>query len=512
MASSLRVDRAVLHSRTTSRAAAPGPDAVAGRLVDALRGIAPVDRGGIWLIRSLDVHATVAGGNTARATASSLAAAVVRQLDRTLEAGPDAADVRWYPDRAAFLEQWLVDVCSGAAASSWEYRRFAADSAAAAIRRRAAAEPANVWEALRRLPVADLDAVLNLLAAADVSAVVHAVATGHDTKAVPELVGSARRLTTSGRLPQSPQHATLLLLLSDDARRGPPGPDDASRASEVARVVFAVRSCSRHDRGSLLRALRDADWGTATRLGGTGAVEALAGWPKQVRIRAMAELLQATEPATEATPEGYTALGGQFLLLPLLAELPLAAATAQWPALEGTTAPHVLLGALATAGVLGSPLVLTDPYFRLGTGLPQYRFEELVRWIEGVDAARLTAMSDALIELMRKRGHEVPPDRSDSKLLVAGLPRAPADAVRVASIALLRELSYRLPGMARASVAHLRRNLLTLDAHVTVDDERVLVQLGSPPLQLLLSLTGMNRRSYTLPATGSRPWLITTRR
>lgn len=511
MGTSLRIDRAVCHTRTPNRHAVAAPDAVARGLVDALHTAAAVDRGGVWLVRRLDVHAAVASGTTERATANSLAVALVRELDRVLDAGPDAADVRWYPDRAAFLEQWLVDLSAGTAAAGWEYRGFTADTAAAAIRLRAEAEPANVWEALRRLPAADLDAVLGLLAPADASAVVHSVATGHDTRTVPGLVGSATRFAVSGRLSQSPQHATLLLLLSDDAHPHQPGPVDANRASEVARVVLAVRNCSWHERGSLLQALRDADWGTATRLGTTGAVEALAGWPAQVRIDAVTELLRASSPETVATPAGYTALGGQFLLLPLLAEIPLAAATSEWPALDDTP-PHVLLGALATTGVLGNPLVLTDPYFRLGTGLPQYSFADLARWIEAVNAARLAAMSDALTEVMRQRAHEVPADGNDSELLVPGLPRAAADAVRVASSTLLRELSYRLPGMATASVAHLRRNLLALDAYVTVDDERVVVQLGSPPLNLLLSLTGMNRRSYMLPATRSRPWIITTRR
>jgi hypothetical protein len=511
MGTSLRIDRAVFHMRTPNRYAVAAPDAVARDLVDALHTAAAVDRGGVWLVRRLDVHAAVASGTTVRATASSLAVALVRELDRILDAGPDAADVRWYPNRAAFLEQWLVDLSAGTTAAAWEYRGFTADTAAAAIRLRAEAEPVNVWKALRQLPAADLDAVLGLLAAADASAVVHSVATGHDTRAVAGLVESATRLASSGRFPQRAQHATLLLLLSDDAQPRQPGSRDANRASEVARVFVALRSCAWHDRSPLLRALRDGDWGTATRLGTTGAVAALAGWPTQVRIDAMTELLRASSPRAAATPTGYIDLGGQFVLLPLLEEVPLAAATSDWPALYDTP-PHVLLGALATIGVLGSPLVLTDPYFRLGTGLPQYPFADVARWIEGVNAARLTAMSDALTEVMRRRAHEVPADRSDSELLVPGLPRAAADAVRVASSTLLRELSYRLPGMATASVAHLRRNLLAFDAYVTVDDERVLVQLGSPPLNLLLSLTGMNRRSYMLPATGSRPWIITTRR
>jgi len=65
--------------------------------------------------------------------------------------------------------------------------------------------------------------------------------------------------------------------------------------------------------------------------------------------------------------------------------------------------------------------------------------------------------------------------------------------------------------MATASAAHLRRNVLDLDADVRPETDRIVVALGRPPLNLLLSLTGMNRRSFLLPATGARPWLLTQR-
>jgi hypothetical protein len=443
-----------------------------------------------------------------RAIAASLAAGLVRELERTLSAGPRDADVRWYPDRAAFLAQWLVDVRSGQASSHWEYRGFAAGSAAAAIRSRAEAEPDQLLQALRRLTVADLDEIIALLSPADAAAVVHSLACGPGSAGVGDLASTAASLFLAGRLPRDPRRATLLVLVAHGTSSGP---GDAALARDITHVLLDVQTCPWRDRGALLAALRDGDWATATRLGATAAATVLAHWPATARGEVLDEMRHASATRDTAMSErSYTRCGGQFLLLPLLAELPLADATSGWPALDGT-GPDAVLGGLAMVGVLGSDLVLTDRCFRLATGLPECSLQDLARWTDDVGVSRLSTLGSALDEMRQRRADGTGADLADPDLLVAGLPQQTADALRVASSVLLRELAYRLPGMATASVAHLRRNVLALDAHVTVDDERIVVELGHPPLNLLLSFTGMNRRSFTLPATGSRPWIITTR-
>jgi hypothetical protein len=508
MSSSLRIHRHVMRSRCTDRSGAASPAALASELADALRAAVPVDRGGVWLIHRLDVQAAVAAGTAARPLADSLAAALVCELDRTLEAGPNGADVRWFPDRAAFLEQWLVDLRTGHAHSHWEYRGFAADSAAAAIRLRAEAEPDHLLQALRRLPTADLDDVIALLAPADAAALVHALASGLDSGRADEIAATAAQLSAAGRLPRDPRRATLLVLVTHGTALGT---GDAALARDVSVVLLEVQACPWDQRGALLAALRVGDWATAARLGASAAPTALAGWSPAARAAALRAMSEASAtPGAAAPGRGYTRLGGQFLLLPLLAELPLAHATAGWPELDGTS-PQVALSALAVVGVLGSDLILADPFFRLATGLPECTLGDLARWTDLVGAARVALITDALDELVHRRADGVRCDLADPELLIPGLPQGARAAVRVASSALLRELAYRLPGMATASVTHLRHNVLALDAHVTVDDERIVVELGHPPLNLLLSLTGMNRRSFTLDATGDRPWLITAR-
>jgi hypothetical protein len=509
MPTSLRIRRHVSRLRATDRSSAVSPDVVGAGLADALRAAAPADRGGVWLIRRLDVHAAVAAGAGPREIAGSLAAALVRELDQTMEAGAKDADVRWYPDRAAFLVQWLVDLPVGRVLRRWEYAGFAAESPSAAIRVRAEAEPDQLLQALRRLAPADLDELVALLSPPDAAAVASSLACGPGSARAGELASTAAQLTATGRLPRDPRRATLLVLVS---HVGSPGIPDAALARDITDVLLGLQACPWADRDALLAALQSGDWATATRLGATTAVTALARWLAGTRAEALHEIGQASATSRASTSgRGYTRFGGQFLLLPLLAELPLAEATSGWPALEGTR-PDAVLGALAVVGVLGTDLVLADPYFRVATGLPDCTRGDLARWTDDVGAPRLSTLRRTLDDVLHRRADGVRADLDDPDLLVAGLPQRTAATIRTTSSALLRELAYRLPGMATASVAHVRRNVLTLDAHVTLDDERIVVELGHPPLNLLLSLTGMNRRSFTLPSTGDRPWIVTTQR
>jgi hypothetical protein len=77
--------------------------------------------------------------------------------------------------------------------------------------------------------------------------------------------------------------------------------------------------------------------------------------------------------------------------------------------------------------------------------------------------------------------------------------------------ALVRELAWRLPGFGRSTLPYLWENVLAFDAEVEIEADRFVVQLGNPPLQLVLSLAGMNRREFTLEATEDRTWTLARR-
>ncbi|MFC6705776.1 hypothetical protein [Flexivirga alba] len=126
------------------------------------------------------------------------------------------------------------------------------------------------------------------------------------------------------------------------------------------------------------------------------------------------------------------------------------------------------------------------------------------------DAERFSRRFAALVE---HRELSVSGDLTEPSLLLDPPLASPtAGALRVAAAVLLRELSHRLPGQAHAGVGHLRRNVLASGATVRAAPEAVVVELDPPPLGVLLSLAGLSRRRFTLPATGERPWVLTQRR
>jgi hypothetical protein len=521
----LRVHRHVARSRAVDTGPPPPADLTAE--LGALELAGP---DGVWLIERLEVRAVVAPGTGGSAAARVLALQVVRQLGRVLADGAGRPGVRWFPDRAAFVAQWLVDLCHDRATGRWEYRQFGTLPASAAVRELAAAEPRTVHGALRGLPAADLDDVLDRLApgdAADVAASIAGAAAGRGggpaaaterhgrSEAAVAVARALRALLDAGRLPTDPGRTALSGLLALDDP-GWVSAATAPLARDLARVLLAIRACGHGRRAELLRALAGGDWRTATEFGGADAVPVLAGL-SPVQRAAVVEAFAEPEDAPDGPAAEYSTVGGAFLLLPLLAELPLAAATAGWPPWRDETAvpaaPVVAL--LAIAGVLGADraaAILADPWLRLALGLPRTTPGGIARWSTAVTGADAAGLAAAFAPLARRRAQDFTRDAGDPALLQPELLAAPAaEAARLASAALLRELSCRLPGLATASPGHLRRTVLDLDAWLRPEADRIVVELGRPPLGTVLSLTGLNRRSFTLPATGARTWLLTPR-
>ncbi len=63
---------------------------------------------------------------------------------------------------------------------------------------------------------------------------------------------------------------------------------------------------------------------------------------------------------------------------------------------------------------------------------------------------------------------------------------------------MLRDFAWRLPGFAHSSLSHLADNFLSIAARLEVAPQRWLAQLGRPPLNVVLSMTGMARKHYRL--------------
>jgi hypothetical protein len=540
---SLLVHRHLLRIRAAPQTRTVPPEALAGDLAtvlaETLRAGDP-GRSGLWCIRRLDVRLAVSAAAGRREVARSLAHALLKELDRVTAEGATDPDVLWFRDRAAFLARWVADLARGRTEGRWEYRRLEVPGAgaggSAAVAARATEEPEALLLALRRLPPNDLDALLGTLTPGDAATTVHALAVA-PAGAWEDAVAAARvtrDLLESGRLPTDQRRATLAVVVSGN---GAPGAVSGAHARDLVVVAFALRACGLRQRDQLIRALLTGDWVGVARLGSEETAAALASWPEAERVAAVDALtdLKPAAPrdeATEADPaagaqgepqRAHTELGAIFLLLPLLADLPFATATEDWPSLAGAPA-DAGLALLAIMGVFGedrAPAVLVDPWLRLALGLPEpgggdLDAEAVAGWIADVGPLRLDSIREAFAAVLVGREEAAAADLADPSLLVAGLlDPAAAAGVRVASCALLRELASRLPGMTNAGAQHLRTDVLALDAHLTIEatvPRRIVVELGHAPLGILLSISGLDRGTFTLGATGDLEWVLTSAR
>jgi len=77
-------------------------------------------------------------------------------------------------------------------------------------------------------------------------------------------------------------------------------------------------------------------------------------------------------------------------------------------------------------------------------------------------------------------------------------PRRSELTFTLASRALLRNFSWRLPGFSQSGLYYLHRNFLDVPASVQTHAAQRTVRLGQPPLHVVLSLSGMTRQRYCL--------------
>jgi hypothetical protein len=163
----------------------------------------------------------------------------------------------------------------------------------------------------------------------------------------------------------------------------------------------------------------------------------------------------------------------------------------------------------------------------LGTAPPApASIRDLVASIEaGLGEPAAVAGSEAWIEacLQPERAHPDPPDswllarlEEQARYAALGPPFDLAPAVRdmlmLGAQALGRDLAWRLPGLTRSSLPYLWENVLSFPATVSVEPDRFVVRMGDPPFHVVLSLAGMNRRTFLLDATGDSEWVLTRER
>jgi hypothetical protein len=449
----------------------PDPAAIAGRLDDAARALprylgamlAPLaveTSDAIWLLRSIAVELAL----DAAADPDALAAAWAKYLGRAVLAvlEGDADGLLFFPDRATYLASFLRDLAGGEAWGLWYYESFAGLRmlpAAAALRTALVADPLLGRRALLSLPSWQAVRVLAALGRSEAAIVLQGLE-GPAAEAAPApaalalpILAAWREVAAFGFDPAPLALGCWLAMVREDPAVVGHGAAVFARALAALRLVVveglpaaAAHSLAAADLPALYRALGPAK---------AEQLAPLLDLPVAVRHR----LAASAEPEALLASNGPrdTMFGGLFLLLPHLDAAPPAA-----PAGPPTEKLQRFLSLAACAGDDAAPAVVLDLVWRDLFGVP----------------------ADLAL--------------ADCKAWIAGLPEDAAAAV-------LGGFARTLPGFAAASPGYLRRNFLDCRASVTFGPEAIEVELGRPPLDLVLGIAGLTRERLVLPWFDARP-------
>ncbi len=490
-----------------------------------------------------------------------LARACARDFVHALTAQADAAGVRRFADRAEFVASFAIALADGDAERCWwfdEFEGLRLLPRSSALRTVLGGEGGAGSAALARLTDAAAQRVLQTLTPADARRLIFALG-GADSGLAPPLAVLRRALAAplAERL-LGTEHRVLAALVAL-AREEPSsiGASAVDALQALAALHTAAASgalAARLTADALPRAV------LARCCAATGiAPDALTAWSEAE----VDELLDALRQAAPSPPDVATAdaerstWGGAWLLVALLARL------GWWQRWQdaGRDASgehagdlaHSLVLAVAARALLGDAhaLLTEDPLLRRIFGDPHPA--PAAGWLRHVLRLPLApprASAFATTPLgagRRRRVALIEADRGSivglfrpaqaAAAVAAALPahavlvstgepssEAPDDlaaaiawwqthgpaashgplndldgVLAIVALNLLREFASRLPGCRESSPAYLRSQCLSMSAHVTLDDAEIGVRLGRTPLDVLLTLTGVNRGTTVLP-------------
>lgn len=407
--SSLRVWR--LRAEYLIAAEHPSPQSLRARLDETIEKVlpqtlathltplAPTDDPSLCFIRRLELDVSVNAVAETERTGEVWAAQFTRALASEMEADETSGNVVRFADRAAYLAQFLCDLADGCAWGKWFYRSFAGLRMlplSAALRTALCGEPAGGLAALRQLEERAAAKVLQGLTEQDALRVFEMLADGTDEMDEADCfrVLAATWKVFGSQLSALEEHKAALrlylLALREKSDRAGRTLQRAARA--LSRLSRCLRESSGARREQLLAALHD---GAAAKL--FIIVAANDANPLLPLLCCPPEVLRAFGDAhgqvrTPETTSLATPFGGVFLLLPLLAELPLAAATRGWAGHGDHTAETLArwLLLIKCGGRERAAQVCNDALLRELLGIaPAFTLPDLIEWQAAISPAQL---------------------------------------------------------------------------------------------------------------------------
>jgi hypothetical protein len=210
-----------------------------------------------------------------------------------------------------------------------------------------------------------------------------------------------------------------------------------------------------------------------------------------------------------ATVTGATEYGGVFLILDVIQRDVLERATQGVPDLLGTAAPDLLTFIILCQcfGTETWKRIFEDPFWRKSLRIaPAIDLASVGEWFRGAGVAneqRLCRVIEAEDDL-----HALPTDL-DCVIDRSGvLPSSWSEICGAAAARTLRRFARRLPGFGDASCRHLWSNLLDISATVEGGEDRLIVRLTRPPLDVILRLSGQTHGERRWPWLDPRPFFL----
>jgi hypothetical protein len=497
----------------------PSPDQVRARLDDVVTRHLPEaltaeigrwveEKSGVWLIRELEIDLDVDAGWDEERIAERWAEEIARRL---LGASPtEDPGTIFFPDEAAYLARFAVDLASGRAWHAWYYGRFSglrALAASAALRTALERDPGRGTSALARLEPEELETVLVCLSDADSDRLLDAF-TGIDASP-PAATATKEALEAcleAWRFPRRllSENGEALIHFIHSIQKRPDSGMYAVRARASRALTRMVRMLDRDaysGNAPAVRAPRDGDlrwlheWLEKT--DGDALEPLFTAEPEWIRHAARS--LNRVPVSDSASPRS-TPFGGAFLLLPDIASIPLAEGVTTWPTLNGVHAFTVMRFLILAMcfGYERAHHAFKDPLLRdLMSVPPSLTLEDVAYW-------KLPADADAMAEpvgLPDTWQADITPIPVDEFI---GVPTAISGSspfsrfLTPAARCVYGAFARRLSGFSHSSPAYLFKNFLDFSAELEDQSDRRLVRLGRAPLALILSMTGLNRQTYRL--------------
>lgn len=497
-------------------------DALSKNLADSLRVALSSwfsdDDPSIWFVRQLDINLDLNLDWNPEQVGKTWANQLVRKLSRDLKEDSAHGIIR-FPNRAAYLASFLRDLAAGDAWSKWYYTSFEGLRmlpVSAAIATAVRDDVETSLPALLQLSTKDLTKVLDALSAQGAGRVLDAIAEQRpaldESRCFVQLWNIWKR-DESGFLYTSNEPSGALRLYLEVERREQAGSQTLQRAA-LALVRLAARLKSGSCNENVLRALLSGDIGDLYVAAGAEDAEVLL-----PLTHCSTELLQEIWITVSATPDrasyernsdkAYTSFGGVFILLPLLDRLPLNELTEGWPDLDQQSAVSIarFIVLVKCLGKERFERAWHDPLLRELLQIDLRISADIINeWSSQISRRAVESFLQRLTAWDRE---SYPPEHTllvltklndDLEYLTSpAFTFAEFDlALSVAAQRVMRQLAWRLPGFSRSSLPYLFTNFLDFRASVEPEPDRHVVRVGTPPLNIILAITGLQRASFNL--------------